>query len=76
LAEKYEPNADLTEWTFNLRPDVKFHDGATLDANDVVATYASQWDAASPNHKGRTTTFEYFTAYFGTFINAPPAAAP
>ncbi len=36
----------------------------------MVATYASYWDAASPNHKGRTGTFEYFGAFFGSFLNA------
>ncbi len=36
LASSFEPNADATEWTFNLRKDVTFHDGKTLDANDVV----------------------------------------
>jgi hypothetical protein len=41
-----------------------------LDANDVVATYASIWDAKNPAHKGRTTTFEYFTTFFGAFLNA------
>jgi ABC-type transport system substrate-binding protein len=73
LAESYEPNDDLTEWTFHLRQGVKFHNGADLDANDVVDTYVSQWDASSPNHKGRTGTFEYFGAFFGTMLNAPPA---
>lgn len=71
LAEKYEANAELTEWTFTLRQGVKFSNGADLDANDVVATYASFWDASSPNHKGRTGTFEYFNAFFGSFLNAP-----
>jgi ABC-type transport system substrate-binding protein len=71
LAESYTVNADLTEYTFTLRQGVKFHDGALLDANDVVATFAAQWDAASPNHVGRTGTFEYFGAFFGAFLNAP-----
>jgi len=75
LAESYAPNADLTEYTFTLRQGVKFHNGATLDANDVVATYASYWDAASPNHKGRTGTFEYFGAFFGSFLNAESAVS-
>ncbi|MEJ5202551.1 MAG: ABC transporter substrate-binding protein, partial [Anaerolineales bacterium] len=70
LAEKYEANDDATEWVFTLREGVKFFNGATLDANDVVATFVSQWDAKDPNHKGRTTTFEYFGAFFGSFLNA------
>jgi ABC-type transport system substrate-binding protein len=73
LAESYTPNADLTEWTFNLRKGVKFQNGADFDANDVVETYVAQWDAASPNHVGRTGTFYYFGAFFGAFINAPTA---
>jgi len=70
LAESYEANTELTEYTFKLRQGVTFHNGATLDANDVVATYASLWDAASPNHIGRTGSFEYFGAFFGGPINA------
>ena len=27
LATKWSANADATEWTFNLRKGVKFHDG-------------------------------------------------
>jgi len=71
LAESYEPNADLTEWTFHLRQGVTFHDGSSLDANDVVLSYALQWDAAHPLHKGNTGAFEYWTYLFGTFLNAP-----
>ncbi len=36
LAESFEPNADATEWVFKLRKGVTFHDGKTLDADDVV----------------------------------------
>jgi peptide/nickel transport system substrate-binding protein len=73
LAEKYTANADLTEWTFNLRKGVKFHDGSDLTAKDVVASWAAQWDAANPQHKGRTSVFTYFNSLFGAFLNAPPA---
>ena len=38
LAESYEPNADATEWTFNLRKGVEFHNGKTVDADDVITT--------------------------------------
>jgi ABC-type transport system substrate-binding protein len=73
LAEKFEPNSDLTEWTFHLRPGVKFSDGTPLTAKDVVMSYAVQWDAGNPLHKGRTGDFAYFSSLFGAFLNAPPA---
>jgi ABC-type transport system substrate-binding protein len=72
LAETYEPNDDLTEWTFHLRQGVTFHDGSTLDANDVITSLNLQWDAASPLHKGNTGAFTYWSGLFGTFLNAPP----
>lgn len=39
LATKWTPNADGTVWTFSLRPGVKFQNGETLKADDVVTTY-------------------------------------
>jgi ABC-type transport system substrate-binding protein len=72
LAESWESSPDATEWTFNLRQGVKFHNGADLDANDVVATYSAQWDTQDPNHKGNTGAFEYFVGFFTQFLNAPP----
>lgn len=71
LAEKCEPNEDLTEWVCTLRQGVTFHDGSTLDANDVVASYMAYWDAANPQHTGNTGAFTYFSALFGSFLNAP-----
>ncbi len=73
LAESYESNDDLTEWTFHLREGVKFHDGSSLDANDVVKSFRVQWDAADPLHKGRVGDFTYFSALFGGFLNPPPS---
>ena len=72
LAESYEANDDLTEWTFNLRQGVKFHDGSSLDANDVVKSLVIQWDAADPLHTGNTGGFSYWSGLFGPFLNAPP----
>lgn len=71
LAERYEANADLTEWTFYLRKGVKFHDGSDFDARDVLVTFAAQWDAQHPLHKGRDGSFTYFPGLFGQFLNAP-----
>lgn len=73
LAETYEANADLTEWTVKLRPNVKFSDGTPLTARDVVKTYAVQWDAKHPLHTGNTGNFDYWTYLFTKFLNAPPA---
>src|SRR5450755_2303868 len=39
LALSWKPNADGTVWTFKLRPNVKFHDGKALTADDVVYTF-------------------------------------
>lgn len=71
LAESYEANEDLTEWTFNLRQGVLFHDGSSFDANDVVTSLALQWDASHPLHTGNTGAFSYWSGLFGTFLNAP-----
>ena len=72
LAESWESNPDATEWTFHLRQGVTFTNGAELDANDVVASYEAQWNAASSNHKGNSGAFEYTPGFFGQFLNAPP----
>jgi len=38
LAESIEPSKDATSWAFKLRKGVSFHNGKTLDADDVVAS--------------------------------------
>lgn len=73
LAETWEASDDLTEWTFHLRDGVTFHDGSSLDANDVVMSYGVQWDAGSPLHTGRDGSFTYFQVFFYDFINKPAA---
>jgi peptide/nickel transport system substrate-binding protein len=70
LATSCDANEDLTVWTCFLRQGVKFHDGSDLDANDVVLSYALQWDAAHPLHVGNTGAFTYFSALWGGFLNA------
>jgi len=39
LAESFEPSADAKTWVFNLRKGVEFHNGKSLTADDVVATF-------------------------------------
>ncbi|MFV0429479.1 MAG: ABC transporter substrate-binding protein [Arachnia sp.] len=48
LAEEVEPNADATEWTFRLRDGVLFHDGRTVSARDVEATFARVLNPENP----------------------------
>ena len=71
LATEFSANADLTEWTFKLREGVQFHNGATLDANDVIVSYAMQWDVKHPLHVGRSGEFTYFPSLFGPQLNKP-----
>jgi len=47
LAESWSPNADGSVWTFKLRQGVKFHNGATMTADDVVASINRLADPAN-----------------------------
>ena len=48
---------------------MSFHDGSTLEAADVVTSYAVQWDTANPLHIGRDGSFTYFPGLWGGFLN-------
>jgi peptide/nickel transport system substrate-binding protein len=39
LALSWTPNSDGSVWTFKLRPNVTFHNGAAMTADDVVYTF-------------------------------------
>lgn len=69
LVEGCEPNANATIWTCTLREGVTFHDGARLDAGDVLATFATQWDRSSPLRVGLPKAkFDAWKAQFGDFL--------
>ncbi|MCP4332217.1 MAG: twin-arginine translocation signal domain-containing protein, partial [Gammaproteobacteria bacterium] len=36
LAESWEANADATQWVFKIRQGVEFHNGKTMNSQDVV----------------------------------------
>jgi peptide/nickel transport system substrate-binding protein len=38
LADSFEANADATEWTIRIKPDITFHDGKPLTIDDVIYT--------------------------------------
>ena len=71
LATSCDANAELTVYTCHLRQGVKFHDGTSFDANDVVATFTMGLDASSPLHVGNTNSWEYYATLWG-LMNVPP----
>jgi peptide/nickel transport system substrate-binding protein len=75
LATGCEANEDGTQWTCALRQGVTFHDGSTFEAEDVVLSFAVQWDAEHPLHKGNTGIFEYWAGLWGGNLNPPPPAS-
>jgi peptide/nickel transport system substrate-binding protein len=77
LAESCDPNEDASVWTCTLRSGVTFHNGATFEAQDVVLSYAVQWDALHPLHVGNTGAFEYWPGLWGGSLNPPaPCGLP
>ena len=71
LATECKPNTDASTWICTLRDGVKFSDGADFDANDVVVSYAAQWDTKHPLHIGRSGAFEYWPGLWNGFLNPP-----
>ncbi len=39
LAESWEASSDAAKWTFKLRQGVEFHNGKTMDAEDVIYSF-------------------------------------
>ena len=48
LAESLEPNADGTQFTVKLKPDVVFHDGSPVNADAVVYSFERIMDPKNP----------------------------
>ena len=44
IAQSWEESADKLQWTFKLRPNVRFHDGTALTADDVKFSIDSVLD--------------------------------
>ena len=60
VAEHMTPNADATAWTIQLRPNVQFHDGQPLTAQDVAFSIAfmGDWDT-SPRHAAQWADVDF-----------------
>jgi peptide/nickel transport system substrate-binding protein len=56
LATKWTPNHDGSVWTFTLRPNVKFHNGQPLTADDVVYTFQQLSDPKNSSNALSTFT--------------------
>jgi peptide/nickel transport system substrate-binding protein len=57
LATSWRPNAEATVWTFQIRRGVKFHNGKTLTAQDVVASMR-QYVTARGSNAGLSPFFD------------------
>lgn len=63
LATEWSSNDDLTEWTFTIRDDVKFHDGTPLVAEDVVQAFEYVLDPETgAKYRSKISAIESVTA--------------
>jgi peptide/nickel transport system substrate-binding protein len=68
LATSWKANADATSWTFNLRRNVKFHDGTAFNADAVLFNWNRFWDPkAELNLRDQGRTFEIMGDLLGGF---------
>src|SRR6266446_10327757 len=84
LAESWKPNKDGSVWTFTLRKGVKFHDGKTMSADDVLATIDRLADPKNSSNalsafsgvlsKGGTKKVDEYTVEF--HLDAPNGNFP
>ncbi|MCY3568215.1 MAG: ABC transporter substrate-binding protein [Chloroflexi bacterium] len=60
VAERMTPNEDATRWTIRLRPDVHFHDGRALTAQDVAFSigFMGDWEN-SPRHAAQWADVDF-----------------
>ena len=66
LAKDYEISEDGLTYTFHLNEGIKFHNGETLTANDVVYTYTRAFDM--PDVAARLGNLESITAVDETTV--------
>ncbi len=69
LATGCTANANATEWTCALRPNVKFHDGTPFNADAVVFNFERWRFTTNPYHYA-DQVFEYYGNMWGGFDDA------
>ncbi|GLF94791.1 ABC transporter substrate-binding protein [Streptomyces yaizuensis] len=74
LAEKWSSNPAGTVWTFNLRKNVKFHDGEALNAKAVCANY-DHWFNWKGTYQSSAVSY-YWQTIMGGFAKNEDAEAP
>jgi peptide/nickel transport system substrate-binding protein len=57
LATSWTISPDGTQYTFKLRPGVKFHDGTDFNADAVKFNFERFWDKSSPNYYPKAASF-------------------
>ncbi|MFB7763181.1 ABC transporter substrate-binding protein [Streptomyces sp. JH002] len=67
LADTWESNDAGTEWTFNLRDGVTFHDGSDLTGEVVCANF-DRWYNWTGTYQNTTLSY-YWQTIFGGFAN-------
>jgi peptide/nickel transport system substrate-binding protein len=84
VAQSWSANADSTVWTFKIRRGIRFSNGKSLTADDVVFTFDYHADPANKGNalsvfkgildKGGTTKVDDYTVQFK--LNTPVGAWP
>jgi peptide/nickel transport system substrate-binding protein len=74
LAETIESNADFTEWTVKLRPDVTFHDGTPLNSEAMKTIFDTYLKKPGANTAGTLTDVQMVIVDDLTFTYQLPRA--
>ena len=74
LAESIEPNADFTEWTVVLRPNVQFHDGTPLNSQAMKTIFDTYLTKPGANTAGTLTGVQMVIVDDLTFTYQLPRA--
>ncbi|MGH2749076.1 MAG: ABC transporter substrate-binding protein [Actinomycetota bacterium] len=75
LATDWEASEDGTEWTFNLRDGVTFHDGEPFNA-DAVCFNFERWFNAKGSFQNPAATYYWQTVFGGFAETDPDSGAP